>query len=587
MSVPPFVPPDVPAAGSMPASRLRARKTSNRNVGTASYLTRTGDGWRFQMRLPGRFALAGASSTIRGALGPRSRSEARRLGQQLAALCTAICEAADVGQQETDMTIKPLDEKETALVQQVVNACQQAIKTAVNQPSRAIGLAKGLGAALTSLRLVESEFGRGAAGNPAVIDNADAISRAALKDVLRLAPDPSAALDVLSTTSGIVPSLMSTTGLNPPSATPAAGVRTLPTFSELSERHIKMRIESNADQSEIQRHRIAALTFLPIVGNRRIDEYFPSHLQDYVSRMAYWPANATKRGEMEGLSVLGILDANKDLNLKPLARKTLKDGYVASIRTQARSLMADYRYRDPFAGARLRWPKTARPSKPREGIGPDVVNRIFRNGVGSGLLDEAMLPPFCKLTGRRLGLAVHLQGPDIRQKSGVWIAQTSGIVQADDGRWTRVPIKTDESMTFFVLHDFLVRIGFVDWARRQPGWIFAAAHEHPDPAKYSSKTMARLLRRSGAQAGEVFHSLRGDAIDEMREAEVDGRTRRLQVGHQLGDVHDEYGFRALSAVECRRLANLPLPEGIDWEIFRGLDFDAMAARRRTPGRRRK
>jgi hypothetical protein len=30
---------------------------------------------------------------------------------------------------------------------------------------------------------------------------------------------------------------------------------------------------------------------------------------------------------------------------------------------------------------------------------------------------------------------------------------------------------------------------------------------------------------------------------------------------------------------------LPLQEGIDWHIFRGLDFDAMAKRRRTPGRR--
>ena len=36
-----------------------------------------------------------------------------------------------------------------------------------------------------------------------------------------------------------------------------------------------------------------------------------------------------------------------------------------------------------------------------------------------------------------------------------------------------------------------------------------------------------------------------------------------------------------------RLANLPLEDGIDWSVFSGLDFDAMAKRRRTRGRRPK
>jgi hypothetical protein len=65
------------------------------------------------------------------------------------------------------------------------------------------------------------------------------------------------------------------------------------------------------------------------------------------------------------------------------------------------------------------------------------------------------------------------------------------------------------------------------------------------------------------------------------------RFQRLQAGHELGDEHDKYGFRALSAEECLRLANLPLQEGIDWTVFKGLDFEAMAKRRRTRGRRPK
>jgi hypothetical protein len=142
-------------------------------------------------------------------------------------------------------------------------------------------------------------------------------------------------------------------------------------------------------------------------------------------------------------------------------------------------------------------------------------------------------------------------------------------------------------MTFYVLHNYLDEIGFITWMRSRSGFIFEAAHEHPDPSKYMSKIMQNILQRCGAKGGEVFHSLRGDAIDEMRDADVEGRARRLQSGHELGDVHDKYGFRALTAKQCQYLASLPLQEGIDWGIFRGLDFDAMAKRRRTRGRRPK
>ena len=95
------------------------------------------------------------------------------------------------------------------------------------------------------------------------------------------------------------------------------------------------------------------------------------------------------------------------------------------------------------------------------------------------------------------------------------------------------------------------------------------------------------MKRCGAKGGEVFHSLRGDAIDEMRDADIEGRARRLQSGHELGDVHDKYGFRALSARQRQHLATLKLQDDIDWSVFRGLDFDAMAKRRRGRGRRPK
>lgn len=211
---------------------------------------------------------------------------------------------------------------------------------------------------------------------------------------------------------------------------------------------------------------------------------------------------------------------------------------------------------------------------------------MFRDGVASGRLDEAILPLLATLTGPRPGLLLYLRGCDLREKYGVMVAQTDGIV-IQGGVWRRVPVKTAESMSFFVLHNFLSEIGFVDWAKAQDGYLFAEAHRHRDPSKLMSKVLNRALRRAGAAGGhiETFHSMRGDAIDDMREEAVDARARRLQAGHELGDEHDRYGHRALSAAACGRLATRPLDPAIDWSVFRGLDFEALAAGRRPRGRR--
>jgi hypothetical protein len=379
-----------------------------------------------------------------------------------------------------------------------------------------------------------------------------------------------------------------------PTAGPATASHGLPLFSEISQSYIDMRIARDGeDHEEIPRLILRRQVFIDLIGDRTPDNYFPRDLQAFVNKMQHFPSNVSKRSDCAGMSTHQILEANKGFTIAPaMAEKTMTDGYVANVKTMMRHAMLDYNYHDPFAGAKLSYPKAYLPSKPREGVSVEVLDRVFDNGVKSGVLDEAMFPLMAKLTSRCLGLLTYLQGSDIRAKHGVWIAQTNGIVQVMNRttgkkEWQRVPIKTSESMTFYVLHNYLDEIGFITWMRSRSGFIFEAAHEHPDASKYMSKTMQNILKRCGAKGGEVFHSLRGDAIDEMRDAEVEGRARRLQSGHELGDVHDKYGFRALTAKQCQYLANLPLQEGIDWDIFRGLDFDAMARRRRTPGRRPK
>jgi DNA replication protein DnaC len=110
------------------------------------------------------------------------------------------------------------------------------------------------------------------------------------------------------------------------------------------------------------------------------------------------------------------------------------------------------------------------------------------------------------------------------------------------------------------------------------------------------RTMNRLFEYAGikqrnrkgedGEAGgrEVFHSLRGGNIDDMRDAKIEARDRRMQSGHQVGsDEHDNYGFMNLGERQARQIAELPLDPGIDFSVFRGLDFDRIARRKRVSG----
>jgi hypothetical protein len=147
---------------------------------------------------------------------------------------------------------------------------------------------------------------------------------------------------------------------------PASGA---PLFTEVSADYINARIGADGEHhKDIQYLRLRRRTWIDLIGDRPVDQYGQKDLQDYVNLMQFWPANVTKRSDFAALSTREIIDRNRKLTLQPLARKTLEDGYVANIKTMFRAGMADHRYRYPFADARIHWPQTMVPSKPREGV---------------------------------------------------------------------------------------------------------------------------------------------------------------------------------------------------------------------------
>jgi hypothetical protein len=172
------------------------------------------------------------------------------------------------------------------------------------------------------------------------------------------------------------------------------------------------------------------------------------------------------------------------------------------------------------------------------------------------------------------------------------IVRVNGIVyDKEKGMYKRVGYKTEASLRFFVLHNLFRRIGFVDWAKEQgDNFIFRRLASRSDPGDVASKRVNRLLKKAGAIGMniEVAHSLRHGAKDMLIEEDVDDQTTRLQMGHESDDVHSNYGERsALRRKQCQELAHFELPKEIDWSMFEGRDFEAMASRPRAIGRPRR
>lgn len=364
---------------------------------------------------------------------------------------------------------------------------------------------------------------------------------------------------------------------------------TKPLFSQIASEYLTLRQSGKSGKStdlDIAEFRLNM--FVELIGDHPIDTYTPTDLQAFIELLKFWPAR--QRDRDESLTPREIIAGNRDFHLETLALKTLQEGYVAVVKTAFGSGTTTYDYANPVAGARLVYPDSARDPLRTEPLSVKKIGLLLKTGVEQGMMDTAMLPLLGLLTGRRLGLLVHLQGIDFREKfEGVWVAQTGGIVYRD-GVWRRVPYKTDASVSFFVLHNFLAEIGFPQWAKEQgDAFIFRELMRLDDPSKSASSYMSRLMEEAGIKdvAQEKFHSLRAGFISTSGDKGIEPRDRKLQAGHELGaDEHELYGFQTLTETKAHQIAYMPLPD-VDLSPYRGLDFDKLARAERTRGRKPK
>ncbi|SCY34645.1 hypothetical protein [Microvirga guangxiensis] len=357
-------------------------------------------------------------------------------------------------------------------------------------------------------------------------------------------------------------------------------------FSEASRTYQdKLRNAHGADYGELSYLRHRTDVFLAFMEDKPVGRYTQDDLQAFIDQVAYMPANASKDDDYDMARIREIVEDNRKLARRPLSRSTLKNNYVGKIKTIIRAGCRQAQIPFQLDDLRLIYPKISPPKRQRTAPDYELLNQIFAKGVASGELTKALLPLTGFVTGRRIGLLSFLRGENIRRYHGVWIAIPPNVITVD-GSYQIVPYKTQESLSFFVLHNFLDEIGFIDWARRREGFIFPSLHEGVvDPADTAQKRMGRLFRAAGASPHllETYHSLRTAKINFDRDLKIDPRTTRLQVGHELLDVHEEYGG-SLRRSELHEIAKAPLPTEIDFTVFRGLDFDGMAANRPSRGR---
>lgn len=619
-----------PPEAEIISSSKRIRKP--RAPSSERYLVRAGSAWVFQLRIP---ASAGGRGLrpIRIGLGVLPKREAREIADRLAAVARVKFRELAKSMVGTEPDGIDDEEEQAMLLVQLTMMMKSTLFDIRNSPSEpateearglafmkdAVGYAQQLSAkqqglphepliadnaeALAMIRYqkFEKELREGKASEPQLIAPLPSTPVTAAKPRAEQ-PEPNSAAAhrpsgaPTKTVDAPLITARSASGRIKVDRTPAyeqdrkSVVRapsTKPLFSRIAGEYLSERYKSKTEKAkDVQTAEMRLNLFLELIGDHPIDTYTPADLQAFVELMGMWPAKEKERPA--GMSTIDIIRWNSKLQVLPLAKATLEDGYVAVVKSVFGWNPTTYDYVNPMRGVTLRYPTSARKSISAEPLGSEKISKLFETGVESGFIDEAILPLIGFMTGRRLGLLVHLRGSDIRMKyEDVATAQVTDLIQVG-GRWTTVPVKTDDSVKFFVLHNFLREIGFVDWAQTiGEEFIFPELMKKADPAKTASQYMGRLYKRAGIKdrRGEVFHSLRGGFIAEGRDQDVRDRDLRLQAGHDAGeDEHSKYGFKQITEKSAQYIANLPLNPAIDFSMFRGLDFDAMWKKKRTLGR---
>ncbi len=123
--------------------------------------------------------------------------------------------------------------------------------------------------------------------------------------------------------------------------------------------------------------------FLALMPDLPITEYRPRDLQLYVNKLQWLPLEYGREGKhsakIRALGPAMAIERNKaEQCWEPMARKTMEDGYLQVMKAVINDAVRNGGFTHPLAGARIAWPKNAKPSVAREALDDERLNAVFR-----------------------------------------------------------------------------------------------------------------------------------------------------------------------------------------------------------------
>jgi len=356
-------------------------------------------------------------------------------------------------------------------------------------------------------------------------------------------------------------------------------------FSEAVEMKLQ---EEGAGYKSAKTLRRKARVFLALSEDRPVAEITREQLKKFVEDLVWLEPSSSRGRSLDAEQIRALVAENKARKGETMGEKTVAD-YLNWARIVIRFGCAAAHVPYVLEDVEIKMPAVAKPAEERGAPDFESLDGVFRFGLSRGVLSDALLGPLGLLTGRRIGLLAFMQRENISRRNGVWLVKPSRVVVREDGTEMEVPFKTKESMSAYVLHDFFAECGFIDWAKRADGPVFRFLMQAQDPADAAQKRMKRVYSGSGADPAQsgTFHWLRHGNIHKARDQDVDENAIRGQVGHaRTKDPHSGYA-PGLTPNQLMTFASSPLPPEVDWSMFMGVDWEALATRRPTGGRKKK